>query len=477
MENEDGMVSVIVPIYNADQYLEECVESVLVQTIGREHIQLVLVDNASTDGSRELCDQYQKNDPSCVTFLPLEEHVGSAAARKAGLLRATGKYVAFLEAEDKWEADALEKLQGFFEEHDEEIDFAASRVRNFGSREGWQSQECMFRKNAGILDIHDAYERIATAFHGLFRASAVKQAGVDTDSLDAEGLLLVTKVLLNKGKFGVVPAAIYDKRQGHNSMSSKLPEKGNPTEYVQSLERELLSLLKASRAAYGECIPYVQFLMMHLIKQRISSPLPKWMGKKERPAYLQGLRRFLQHIDDHIIAEQQGLHKEHKLFCLRLKYGDDAKLDFSLRDGSVWFHNVPWFQTSDRSLCRCKSFGIHRGVLCLSGVLNLPLPKGSYEVFAVDSEGNEYPFQFDESMERKVYCIGQVIHIRRQFRVSVPIGLEGKARFVLRLRHVETSLRMSWMERAFSALRVFSMRELSSLGTLQEDWDSVEGKE
>lgn len=99
------MISIIVPIYNAEAYLPACIESVQAQTVNEW--QLLLVDDGSTDGSLRIAQAYAAKDRR-ITVLP-ETHAGQSAARNQGLEQATGEWIAFLDADDALERDWCEK--------------------------------------------------------------------------------------------------------------------------------------------------------------------------------------------------------------------------------------------------------------------------------------------------------------------------------------------------------------------------------
>lgn len=97
-------VSVIVPVYNAQDYLEQCIVSILAQTL--QEIEVICVDDSSTDRSLEILKKYEKED-SRVRVLT-QPNSGAGAARNRGLSQASGEYLSFLDADDFFEPDMLE---------------------------------------------------------------------------------------------------------------------------------------------------------------------------------------------------------------------------------------------------------------------------------------------------------------------------------------------------------------------------------
>jgi len=100
------LISVIIPVYNVEKYLEECVNSVLVQTY--KNIEIILVDDGSTDSSGKICDSYALQNSNVQVIHQL--NAGLSDARTAGFKKATGKYVYFLDSDDYIAENALEKL-------------------------------------------------------------------------------------------------------------------------------------------------------------------------------------------------------------------------------------------------------------------------------------------------------------------------------------------------------------------------------
>ena len=101
----EPLVSVIVPIYNTEEYLSECVESIIYQTY--ENLEIILVDDGSAESCRKLCDEYAKIDSRIVVIH--KENGGLSSAREAGLSRVLGNYVMIVDSDDWIDLETIEK--------------------------------------------------------------------------------------------------------------------------------------------------------------------------------------------------------------------------------------------------------------------------------------------------------------------------------------------------------------------------------
>lgn len=108
------LVSIIVPVYNAAQYIRETIESVLGQSYCEW--ELLLVDDGSKDASCKIMEEYAKKDERIRVIR--KENEGAAKARNTGVEMANGKYIAYLDADDLWTSDKLEKEVAFAKEND-----------------------------------------------------------------------------------------------------------------------------------------------------------------------------------------------------------------------------------------------------------------------------------------------------------------------------------------------------------------------
>lgn len=111
------LISVIIPVYNVEMYLRECLDSVINQTY--RNLEIILVDDGSTDNSGKICDEYAAKDKRIIVI-----HIknsGAAIARKIGFLKSHGKYISFIDSDDWIELNMYEYLYDIIQKYDVDI--------------------------------------------------------------------------------------------------------------------------------------------------------------------------------------------------------------------------------------------------------------------------------------------------------------------------------------------------------------------
>lgn len=110
---EKPLISIIVPVYNILDYLPRCVQSLQAQTYDK--IEIILVDDGSTDGTDKLCDQLAEKDERIKVFH--KENGGSSSARNLGIAKASGEYIGFVDSDDYVEPNMYEMLYNGIEKY------------------------------------------------------------------------------------------------------------------------------------------------------------------------------------------------------------------------------------------------------------------------------------------------------------------------------------------------------------------------
>lgn len=106
----ERILSVIIPCYNAEKYIEKCLDTIVNQTIGIQNLELIIIDDASTDNSLLCIKKYKEQYPENILIILLEQNAGQANARNIGMRYVTSKYFTFVDADDWLELDAYEKM-------------------------------------------------------------------------------------------------------------------------------------------------------------------------------------------------------------------------------------------------------------------------------------------------------------------------------------------------------------------------------
>ena len=220
MNNQKYKFSIIIPIYNVEEYLAEAIESVIKQTIGfKENIQMILVNDGSPDNSEAICLKYQKEYPENIIYVK-KENGGVSSARNKGLEYAEGKYINFLDSDDKWEINALKNAYDFFEKHYEEIDILGCIIEFFEGRKGLDHPlNYKFDKNK-VVDIFNYYDHIQLSSASCFiKREALGKLRFNEEIKYSEDALFLTELTLQKEKIGFINNAnyLYRKRLSENS--------------------------------------------------------------------------------------------------------------------------------------------------------------------------------------------------------------------------------------------------------------------
>ena len=135
------VISIIVPCYNVEECLSKCVESLLSQTIGQDNLEIILVDDRSTDGTREIIFSYAQNY-DCIRTILNEKNLRQGGARNRGIEAAKGKYIGFADADDWLEPTAFAYMVERAERCQSDVAIMSSyQEKNDNEYPGRQEQE------------------------------------------------------------------------------------------------------------------------------------------------------------------------------------------------------------------------------------------------------------------------------------------------------------------------------------------------
>lgn len=166
-------VTVVIPVYNTMPYLTACLQSMVDQTIGADRLEVVAVDDGSTDGGGEELDRFAKEHPGLFTVIHQENSGGPASPCNRGLEVARGRYVFFLGADDYLAENALEKLVDAADEWQSDVIWG--KVEGVGGR---NISQLMFDRTQEDIPFPDSKLPFALANSKMFRRSVIEEHGI-----------------------------------------------------------------------------------------------------------------------------------------------------------------------------------------------------------------------------------------------------------------------------------------------------------
>ena len=213
-----GRISVIMPVYNVSDYVEKAVKSVLHQTY--KNIELILIDDGSTDASIEICKRLALTD-SRVKLI-MQENQGVSAARNAGLKVATGDYITFADSDDWLSLDAYEKMIAYLCDTKADICVMGFEVESLND-----INQTLQKKGKNVLSMHDALDDMFlgeiytwSIWDKVYCREILKDLFFDDEIVNGEDLLFNWQAFGRANNVAYIPLWGYHYVQRNGSMTN-----------------------------------------------------------------------------------------------------------------------------------------------------------------------------------------------------------------------------------------------------------------
>ncbi|MCI9262890.1 glycosyltransferase [uncultured Adlercreutzia sp.] len=241
------LISVIIPMHNAERYLEECLDSILAQTI--DDYEVIIVDDASSDESRVIANSYAKEHPN----FKVESHCGNAgSARNQGMNSATGDFLIFLDSDDFFESHMLEKALRAAQQNDADIVLFGARNFDTNSKAYTTQESCLKydllpnRERFSPEDVKDNLFQVINPapWTKMFRRSFIEKTSLRFQELDnSNDVFFSFAALANAGSIAAVRESFVSYRMGTkgSTQDTKLRKPLCFLEALKALEEHLVS--------------------------------------------------------------------------------------------------------------------------------------------------------------------------------------------------------------------------------------------
>lgn len=309
-----GVISVIIPIYNVEEYLERCIESVVCQTY--EKLEIILVDDGSTDGSPAIVDLWAEKDSRIIAIH--RSNGGLSSARNNGLNVASGEYIMFVDSDDYVAPDICETLISEMSDSDAECCICGySEVAENGSLISTVSADKRFVLT-GQGAIHEVYLRnnrsinLVMVWGKLFKRHLWKKLQF-TPGIYYEDLDLLPDLYLNCKKVICIPYTGYYYLQRVGSISRGVgTDDKRYTDSVMIRDKHIQKYLKSSETELAE------MSMRYLVDLIITSDSKGWIPESDAE-----LSRSLLHAYMPIVMKNASLRQKAKYAVYRC-FGRDV---------------------------------------------------------------------------------------------------------------------------------------------------------
>ena len=430
--------SVIMSVYNMEKYISEAVTSLLEQTIGfADHVQLIFVNDGSTDSSESICLQYKKMFPHNIDYI-FKPNGGLSSARNIGLKHVKGRYVNFLDPDDKWSPNALKEIQEFLEMH-QDVDIVAGRMQYFEASTRFHLLDYKFNATR-VVDITREYDCIQLSVASAFiKATSINGLQFLEQISSAEDARFINTILLGTGKYGLVREAVYYYRQRKAGTSLVQNRYRDKSFFLTTPVVVFQYLLNISKSVSKKAVPYIQYLTLYDLQGRLLPLKNHPLTSAELINYLDVLRQLIKEIDDHIILTYRGMNLEWKLFCLEQKYDYNINSKLTLKNMILYFDSFPLFSPTNYSFFRDRvKVDYNSTNLIVSMHEQSILPQHAYNI-GIQTPQAFYRCSSKQSLDYKLQTVFGSYPRSRSISCSIPLRTENQFQLVLALNDGKVS--------------------------------------
>ncbi len=302
------MISVIVPVYNVEKYLERCVKSIVAQTY--KDLEILLIDDGSTDKSGKMCDDFQQTDSRIKAFH--KQNGGLSDARNYGIEHSAGEFISFVDSDDYIDEKMLETLHRLITENDADL-AVCSAMDVFEGKEVTQVKEIK-EFNLNKVESYKYMLRgdgIPSACNKLYKRQTVGNVRFPVGKLYEDGFF-TPQILKRVEKTAVTSKPMYYYFRRADSITTKPFRKGD-LDVIEAYDK----CVKQVKELCPEALPYAEFRYRNAYFNVLDKMLMR-DDCKEIPEYKQVVKYLKKHTAQ--IVKDPGFGKMRRIAAVALKF-------------------------------------------------------------------------------------------------------------------------------------------------------------
>lgn len=417
--------SVVMAVYNVEPFLREAVDSLIQQDFGFEKIQLIMIDDGSTDGSGAICDEYAAQYPENVMVIH-KENGGVSSARNEGLKYATGRYLNFMDSDDKMSINTMSEVYKFFIEHENETDVVAIPMAFFDAVHGEHWQNDKFEQGNRVIDLFQDYQATLMTMCASFIANWCKgDVCFDSHLCVGEDAKVLLKILADKMKMGVVSKCEYMYRRrsiGEASLiqSSKLKRAW----YIEYMTYLIDWAVGYYQDKFGYLPAFVQHQLVCDLQWKFveNKEIKKVLSEQEIEEYKERLFRTMRQFDDQYVLDQKMISEEEKCYILSKMHRTAPTISPGINDALVHFQNTNVINLS-RCYTKIEFIDVEENYILIEGYAKLIGVSDGQDIrpFVLVNDEEELPCEVYTRAEINKYSYGENIYPGIAFRCRIPL--------------------------------------------------------
>ena len=313
-------IAVVMAVYNKENYVSEAIDSIIHQTLGfKKNIQLILVNDKSTDGTLDILERYRDMWPENIILINNEKNMGSAHSRNVGLDHVDAKYVNFCDSDDVMSKDAFKTAYNFLEKY-WEVNIASIPIHYFGVKRGPHNLNFKYETDQVINVITDpSYIQLSGA-SAFFRYEKLRKFKFNENLRVSEDALLINQLLFENPIMGFLSKPKYYYRKDGTQNSLITSSASTKSYFTSRIDEYFLNLIRYSKEKIDRVPEFIQYVLMYDLQWIVEiRKIDTLLDDDEIKTLYDRIIEILQVIDEKVILDQTSIPAALKAHVILIK--------------------------------------------------------------------------------------------------------------------------------------------------------------
>lgn len=428
--------SIISAVYNSEKYIHQAIESVINQTIDfKENVELILVDDKSTDNTLNVCKQYHQQYPQNIKIVEHPSNLGQGEARNSGLEIAQGEYINFIDSDDYISEKTLEEVYKFFQNNNlsqknsSEVKMVSIPIHMFGTQQGLHPKYQFIEEKNQIINLEkQPYNFVLSASSCFYRKEVFENQEFNATLPWSEDSIFNIELQLKYKNFGYIGNGnakyFYRKRETRDSIIDTAPfEENFHKESLRAIDHIVKDKIDS------EILPkFIQYWILYDLGHRIKTWTEENYPSRE---IVQKYVELYKKVNPNLIFSEYNFHNdlESQISSILIQNGMNKEVSEIIKidsSGEVFYKDHKIINIQDLPL-EIYISDIKNNKLHLEGIYNTFLPSDA-EVFA-QNLATKTKYNIDsEELQKSAYTpkLGKakIYSSSRKISLDIPIKKE-----------------------------------------------------